>query len=392
MWYNGLLDLSAWQLVGITLLMTHVTIVSVTVYLHRYSAHRALELNGALKHFFRFWLWLTTAQNTREWTAVHRKHHAKCETPEDPHSPVVLGIKKVLTEGAELYRLEAKNKETMARYGQGTPDDWIERNLYSKHSGLGIRLMLITNVILFGPLGLTIWAVQMAWIPIWAAGVVNGLGHYWGYRNYDCTDAATNISPWGILIGGEELHNNHHAFATSAKLSSKWYEFDIGWMYIRILEIMGLAKAKKTIPQPRFQARDVVDTQTLEAIITHRYDVMTRYMKSLRSIYAEEVEKLRTSHVALADGDRYQRFKRWLSRSENAQPTSDDAEMASMLSHSSRLETVHTMRQELTALWARSTASSEQLLKQLQDWCARAESSGIKQLQDFSRRLKTYAV
>jgi stearoyl-CoA desaturase (delta-9 desaturase) len=389
---NGLIDLPWWGYIVVALAFTHLTIAGVTIYLHRHQAHRALEMHPLPSHIFRFWLWMTTGMVTKEWAAIHRKHHAKCETPEDPHSPVVLGIKKVLTEGAELYRLEAKNKETMARYGQGTPDDWIERNLYSKHSGLGIRLMLITNVILFGPLGLTIWAVQMAWIPIWAAGVVNGLGHYWGYRNYDCSDAATNISPWGILIGGEELHNNHHAFATSAKLSSKWYEFDIGWMYIRILEIMGLAKAKKTIPQPRFQARDVVDTQTLEAIITHRYDVMTRYMKSLRSIYAEEVEKLRTSHVALADGDRYQRFKRWLSRSENAQPASDDAEMASVLAHSSRLETVHTMRQELIALWARSTASSEQLLKQLQDWCARAESSGIKQLQDFSRRLKTYAV
>ena len=280
----------------------------------------------------------------------------------------------------------------MSRYGHGTPDDWIERNVYTKHSALGIKLMLVTNVLLFGPLGLTIWAVQMAWIPIWAAGVVNGIGHYWGYRNYDCTDAATNLSPWGIIIGGEELHNNHHAFATSAKLSSKWYEFDIGWMYIRILEICGLAKAKRTIPQPRFEARTVVDTQTLEAIITHRYDVMTRYMRSLRSIYAEEVEKLRSSHASLADGDSYKRFKHWLARSENAQPASDDAEMESVLAHSSRLEMVHTMRQELIALWARSTASSEQLLKQLQDWCARAESSGIKQLQDFSMRLKTYAI
>jgi stearoyl-CoA desaturase (delta-9 desaturase) len=389
---NGLIDLPWWGYIVVALVFTHITIAAVTIYLHRHQAHRALELHPLPSHFFRFWLWMTTGMVTKEWAAIHRKHHAKCETPEDPHSPVVLGIKKVLTEGAELYRLEAKNKETMARYGQGTPDDWVERNVYSGRSALGIRLMLVINVVLFGPLGLTIWAVQMAWIPIWAAGVVNGIGHYWGYRNYDCVDAATNVSPWGIIIGGEELHNNHHAFATSAKLSSKWYEFDIGWMYIRILEIMGLAKAKKTIPQPRFKARDVVDTQTLEAIITHRYDVMTRYMKSLRSIYAEEIEKLRTSHTALADGDRYHRFKRWLSRGENAQPTSYDAEMESVLAQSSRLETVHTMRHELIALWARSTASSEQLLKQLQDWCARAESSGIKQLQDFSMRLKTYAV
>ncbi|MBV5286188.1 MAG: fatty acid desaturase [Methyloversatilis discipulorum] len=389
---NGLIDLPWWGYIVVALVFTHITIASVTIFLHRHQAHRALELHAIPSHFFRFWLWLTTGMVTKEWAAIHRKHHAKCETPEDPHSPQVLGIKKVLFEGAELYRAEAKNKETMSRYGHGTPDDWLERNLYTGRSALGIKLMLVINVLLFGPLGLTIWAVQMAWIPIWAAGVVNGLGHYIGYRNYDCNDAATNLVPWGIIIGGEELHNNHHSFATSAKLSSKWYEFDIGWMYIRILEILGLAKAKKTIPQPRFETRNVVDTQTLEAIITHRYDVMTRYMKSLRSIYAEEVEKLRASNAALADGERYQRFKRWLNRSENAQPTSDDAEMASMLSHSSRLETVHTMRQELTALWARSTASSEQLLKQLQDWCARAEASGIKQLQDFSMRLKSYAI
>jgi len=246
---SGLIDLPWWGYVLVALALTHVTIASVTIFLHRHQAHRALELHAIPSHFFRFWLWLTTGMITREWAAIHRKHHAKCETDEDPHSPQVLGIRKVLLEGAELYRSESRNVETIKRYGHGTPDDWVERNVY-RHNTVGLGIMLVINVILFGPIGLTIWAVQMLWIPIWAAGVINGIGHYFGYRNFDCADASTNIVPWGILIGGEELHNNHHSFATSAKLSAKWYEFDIGWMYIRILEMLGLAKVRKVIPMP----------------------------------------------------------------------------------------------------------------------------------------------
>ena len=228
MWYNGLLDLSAWQLLAVTLLITHVTIVSVTVYLHRYSAHRALELHPALKHFFRFWLWLTTAQNTREWTAIHRKHHAKCETVDDPHSPVIKGLRTVLLTGAELYRAEAENPETLRIYGKNCPEDWVERNVYSRFPVGGIAIMAVIDLALFGVLGMTVWAVQMMWIPVWAAGVVNGLGHAIGYRNFECRDAATNLSPWGIIIGGEELHNNHHTYPNSAKLSVKPWEFDMG--------------------------------------------------------------------------------------------------------------------------------------------------------------------
>ncbi|HCE11112.1 MAG TPA: acyl-CoA desaturase, partial [Oxalobacteraceae bacterium] len=236
---NGLSRASGWQVAIYTLTVTHITIAAVTIYLHRCQAHRALDLHAVPSHFFRFWLWLTTGMVTKEWAAIHRKHHAKCETEDDPHSPVTRGIKKVLLEGSELYRAESKNLETMEKYGHGTPTDWIERNLYTKHSAMGVALMMVINVMLFGVIGVTVWAVQMIWIPIMAAGIINGIGHYWGYRNYECTDAATNVFPWGILIGGEELHNNHHTFGTSAKLSSKWYEFDIGWMYIRILEIAG---------------------------------------------------------------------------------------------------------------------------------------------------------
>jgi stearoyl-CoA desaturase (delta-9 desaturase) len=291
---TGLLGLGGWELVIYTLIVTHITIASVTIYLHRHQAHRALELHAIPSHFFRFWLWLTTAQITKEWAAIHRKHHAKCDTEEDPHSPVTRGIKKVLLEGAELYKVESKNAETLAKYGHGTPDDWLERNVYSKYSLAGVITLLFINVALFGVVGLTIWAVQMMWIPITAAGIINGLGHYWGYRNYDCADAATNIFPFGILIGGEELHNNHHTHATSAKLSSKWYEIDIGWGYIRALEMMGLAKVKKVAPEPKFaKGKTVADLDTLQSVITNRYDVMAKYAKSVKSAFHEEFAHLK---------------------------------------------------------------------------------------------------
>src|ERR1035437_8575373 len=267
---HGLARAGAWQIVLYTLVTTHITIASVTIFLHRCQAHRALDLHPIASHFFRFWLWITTGQVTKEWAAIHRKHHAKCETAEDPHSPVTRGIKKVLLQGAELYRAESKNLETLEKYGHGTPDDWIERNLYNRFSWQGVALMLIIDVLLFGAIGITVWAVQMAWIPITAAGIVNGIGHYWGYRNYDCADASHNIVPFGILIGGEELHNNHHTFGTSAKLSSKWYEFDIGWMYIRIFEIAGLAKVKKLAPSPKFNREKLVaDFETLHSVIAN---------------------------------------------------------------------------------------------------------------------------
>jgi len=241
---SGVFHLPWWSYVVITLVLTHITIVSVTIFLHRSQAHPAVQLSGFIKHCFRFWLWITTAIITKEWTSTHRKHHAKCETSEDPHSPRIRGIKKVLLEGYELYAKEAANEETLRRYGKGTPNDWIELNLYSRFPNLGIIIMLVVNVVLFGPIGITMWAVQMVWIPIMAAGVINGVGHYWGYRNKETPDASKNVLPWGILIGGEELHNNHHAYPVSAKLSLKWYEFDIGWFYIRILETIGLAHVR----------------------------------------------------------------------------------------------------------------------------------------------------
>lgn len=387
---GGLVDLSAWQMVGYTLVVTHITIAGVTIYLHRHQAHRALELHPIVSHFFRFWLWLTTGQVTKEWAAVHRKHHAKCETVEDPHSPQTHGIKKVLLEGAELYRKETKNQETLDKYGHGCPNDWIENKLYTKYSWLGVSMLLPLNVMLFGVAGITIWAVQMLWIPITAAGIINGLGHYTGYRNYDCNDAATNLIPWGIIIGGEELHNNHHTFATSAKLSSKWYEFDIGWMYIRTMEILGLAKVKKTIPKPRLAKDKVVaDFDTLQAVIANRYDVMAKYAKSVKAAFREEVEHLK--HKAELESRFLKSSRKLLQREPAKLDSPQQAQLVELFQHSKALETMHQMRVELGAIWERSHSTRDQLLQQLQDWCARAEASGIKALQEFSMRLRSYA-
>jgi len=387
---GGLVGLTAWQVVIYTLVVTHITIAAVTIYLHRHQAHRALELHALPSHFFRFWLWLTTGQVTKEWAAIHRKHHAKCDTEEDPHSPVTRGIKKVFFEGAELYRAESKVQETMDKYGHGTPSDWIERNLYTRFSWQGVVLQLVLNVALFGVIGITIWAIQMMWIPVMAAGVINGIGHWWGYRNYDCADAATNIFPWGILIGGEELHNNHHTYATSAKLSSKWYEFDIGWLYIRILETLGLAKVKKVAPEPKF-AKDklVVDLETLQSVIANRYDVMAKYAKSVKHACRDEFEHLKEKNELQKP---FLRTSRKLLQREPAKLAEPQQQhLVELFQHSKALETMHHMRVELGAIWERSSSTREQLLHQLQDWCLRAEKSGIKSLEEFSLRLRSYA-
>jgi stearoyl-CoA desaturase (delta-9 desaturase) len=386
--FTGAIDLPWWGYVVYALVVTHITIAAVTIFLHRYQAHRALDLHPLPSHFFRFWLWLTTGMVTKEWTAIHRKHHAKCESEEDPHSPQVMGINKVLWEGTELYRKESRNNETLERYGHGTPDDWIERHLYTRHSVLGISLLMVLNFVFFGFIGITIWAVQMAWIPFFAAGVINGIGHYWGYRNFQPEDASRNIVPWGILIGGEELHNNHHAYASSARLSNRWFEFDIGWLYIRTLEIVGLAQVKKVAPKVRLIAdKTHCDLATVQAVVTHRYEVLAKYTKSLRSTCAAELRSLRARAVSVDLAT----LKRWLHIDAQALPTTEQAHMNEVLSKSTVLNTIYTMRQELSALWQRSSASKEQLVSHLEDWCRRAEASGIAALRDFSRQLRCYA-
>jgi stearoyl-CoA desaturase (delta-9 desaturase) len=388
--FSGLFDLPWWGYALVALGLTHVTIAAVTIFLHRCQAHRALELHPVVSHFFRLWLWLTTGMITKEWAAIHRKHHAKCETAEDPHSPQIYGINRVLWAGVFLYVKESYNKETLERYGHGTPDDWMERNVYTRHAMVGVLSMLAIDLLAFGLVpGALIWITQIAWIPFWAAGVINGVGHFFGYRNYGVADASTNIVPWGILIGGEELHNNHHAFASSAKLSSKWYEFDIGWMYIRLMEMLGLATVKKLAPRPRFAApKPAADLDTLHAVIANRYDVLSRYAKSIRRTYAEEVERLR--HWSPRDAEMLRSLKRVLLRGQAA-AGAEGTRLSEALKNSRALATVIAMRDELAALWERSTASKEQLLRQLQDWCHRAEASGIAPLVDFSQRLRSYA-
>jgi len=385
---SGLISLPWWGYVLVALGLTHVTIAAVTIYLHRHQAHRGLDLHPVVSHFFRFWLWMTTGMVTREWVAIHRKHHAKCETADDPHSPQVYGIRKVLLEGAELYRAAAKDTEMLAKYGHGTPDDWIERNLYTKHSALGITLMAVIDIALFGAFGLTIWAVQMLWIPITAAGIINGIGHYSGYRNFQTEDASTNVLPWGILIGGEELHNNHHAYGSSARLSNKWYEFDIGWFYIRTMEIVGLAHVKKVAPVIKMRLPvPRCDLQTLHAVVANRYDVAARFANSLKHACASELQRLKARGVVIEKNV----FRSWLHRDPEALSSNERAKLDEALTTSSDLKTIYTMRQDLANVWKRSTASKEQLLHYLEEWCTRAERSGIAQLKEFSSQLRRYA-
>jgi stearoyl-CoA desaturase (Delta-9 desaturase) len=386
---GGLLQLTWWQLIIAVLLLTHVTIAGVTIFLHRSQAHRALDLHPAVALFFRVWLWLTTGMQTKEWVAIHRKHHAKCETADDPHSPQTRGLNTVLWTGAELYMAEAKNAETLQRYGHGTPNDWLERNVFSRYVWQGCGLMLGADLILFGAAGLAIWAVQMMWIPFHAAGVINGIGHFWGYRNYDAPDASRNISPWGIWIGGEELHNNHHTYPTSAKLSSKWYEFDIGWVYIRLLQAAGLATVLRVAPKPQVaEPKLAIDLETLQAVIANRYDLLAKYARSLSRTHREELAKLR---LPAADRARFARLKRSLRTGDVASlPVAERHSLTELMAASGVIKTMVEMRAELAATWERSSASRDQMLAHLQDWIARAEASGIAALQDAALRIRSY--
>ncbi|MGY8814779.1 MAG: DesA family fatty acid desaturase [Gammaproteobacteria bacterium] len=380
-------DLFLWEYILITLVLTHVTIASVTIFLHRAQAHKSLSLSKFVSHFFRFWLWLTTGIVTKEWVAIHRKHHAKVDQPDDPHSPQQKGIAKVLLEGAELYRAESENEETLLQYGHDTPNDWLERKLYAGQSYLGIIIMLLLNVILMGAAGLTIWAIQMMWIPIFAAGIINGAGHWWGYRNFEPTDASTNIIPLAMFIGGEELHNNHHAFSSSAKFSSKWYEFDLGWFYICILNALGLVRVKKVAPVPVINHQNLaIDIETLRAVINSRFHVMSHYARDvIKKVYLEEKHKLESHkwnftrrqmkllirHYALLDESAKQRLNK-------------------MLDESQSLKVVYEYNLRLQSIWQNKTASQEQLIQSLKEWCTHAEQTGISALADFAETIRGY--
>ncbi|MDB5956052.1 fatty acid desaturase [Ramlibacter sp.] len=384
---NGFWNLSWWQIVLYTLLTTHITIAGVTIFLHRTQAHRAMDLHAIPSHFFRFWLWLGTGMVTKEWVAIHRKHHAKCETVDDPHSPQTRGIDTVFWKGSELYRTEAKNLETIAKFGHGTPNDWIERNLYTRYSWQGVGLMLIINVALFGAAGLAVWAVQMAWIPVTAAGVINGIAHYWGYRNFEAPDASTNISPWGVLIGGEELHNNHHTYPTSAKFAVKPYEFDIGWLYISLMQKVGLAKVKKVPPKLRLGSiKPVADEKTLEAVIANRYEVMAGYAREMRRTCQAEIAQLKAKGQ---DSAMLKAAKRWLHRDDDKIPAAVRPHVQQVREAHPVLDKMVSMREELRQMWMNTNQSREQLAVDLQAWCRRAEESGIEALRQFSLRLRS---
>jgi len=387
--FYGLCDLPWWGNLLVLLVFTQVTIIGVTVYLHRCQAHRALNMHPIASHFFRLWMWLSTGMITKEWAAVHRKHHAKCETNEDPHSPQVFGLTKVLWEGAELYRKETANAETLERYGQGTPDDWIERNLYTKHSKLGVVIMLLLDVMLFGVPGITIWALQMIWIPFFAAGVVNGVGHYWGYRNFECPDQARNVFPWGIFIGGEELHNNHHTYPTSAKLSVKWWEVDMGWFYIRLLELVGLAKAKRRPPEPALiPGKTHIDVETLKAIILNRFHVMAHYSREvIVPILHQEKQKIQQEGK-----DMWKRAKSVLIRETSLLDTAAKQKLAYFLTHYNSMHVVYDFKERLQNIWAQSSLKEKELLEALQKWCHEAEATGIKALKEFSNYLKSFSL
>ncbi len=387
---HGFSSFNWWEIVLYTLLTTHITIVAVTVFLHRAQAHRALDLHAIPSHFFRLWLWLGTGMVTKEFVAVHRKHHAKVETTEDPHSPQTRGIKALLLTGVELYKAEAGNPETLVKYGLGTPDDWLERNLYTRYTWQGVGLMLILDLFLFGAIGMAVWAVQMLWIPVMATGIINGIGHWWGYRNYESADASSNVSPWGIMIGGEELHNNHHTYPTSARFSVKPYEFDIGWAYIRGLEMLGLATVRKTVPQLKLgDVRAVADSKTLEGIIANRYEVMANYARGLRRASRSELARLKSEGEGSTEKLANMRLaRRWLHRDADKIPQAVKVQVAEAVAVSPYLAKLVAMREELRMLWTRTNVSAEQLVVDLQAWLHKAEESGIATLQEFALRLR----
>ena len=380
-----------WGYILIVLATTHLTIISVTLFLHRNQAHRAFSLHKVVSHFFRGWLWLTAGIVTRQWVAVHRKHHATVETNDDPHSPQILGVHRVLWLGLFLYRKAAADRETLNKYGSGTPDDWIERNIYTRFPNTGITLLLILELLAFGPLaGTLVWLAQMVWIPFWAAGVINGLGHFLGYRNYELGDASRNIVPWGILIGGEELHNNHHAFAGSARFSANPWEIDLGWLYIRMLEYLGLATAPKQ-PPVLITRSDATccDIETIRALISNRFEIMADYAREVvTTVCQDEARAIR--NISRSNFRIFRGASNLILREKTRLNSRAQEKLTHALTLSPRISTVYEANLRLQEIWQRSSASSEILIQQLNDWCRHAESSGIRSLELFAEKLKGY--
>jgi stearoyl-CoA desaturase (delta-9 desaturase) len=383
-WFYGLLDLSFWQYVGVFIVSFMISMMSISLYLHRDQAHRSIDLHPALKHFFRFWLWMNSAAQTDEWVAVHRKHHAMCEREGDPHSPVVFGIKKVLLEGAELYQAEAANPETIEKYSKGTPRDWMDRNVYKPYRNGGIWLLSIISLVLLGAPAMLFVGIQLISMPLFAAGIINGLGHHRGYRNFESEDASTNLTPLGIVIAGEELHNNHHAFPTSAKFSIRPWEFDIGWMYICVFRALGLCEVRRLAPQPCIESSRQVDLETLQAVLVNRMHVLRDYTRSVT------LPELKRERIADKGDEMLRKARAWLIKRPDSLDEMARAKLSSLLENNPKLRTVHELRERLRQIWEQANVSNEQLVAQLRSWCAEAEASGIKSLEEFSSRLRGY--
>lgn len=384
---RGLTQASWGTWIAYLLVVTQLTIFAVTLYLHRSQTHRGVDFHPALAHFFRFWCWLTTGMITREWVAIHRKHHAKVETAEDPHSPQIHGIGTVFWQGAELYRSASTQREDMDKYGRGTADDWIERALYSRHASLGPALMALIDLALFGAVGGAIWAIQMVWIPFWAAGFVNGIGHWWGYRNFESADTSTNVSPWGLWIGGEELHNNHHAFPSSAKFALRRFEFDIGWVAIRALQALGLASVLRVAPTLAIRPNvNLPDSETVKALLAHRFRVMSDYFRGvIAPTLREEADRAGASLKALP-----RRLRRALGNGGRWLDVASRERMNAFTERCPQLRTVCEFRARLAALTERNGRNAEAMIEALGDWCREAEATGIRALGEFAARLKGY--
>jgi len=380
----GLLDLSFWQYVGLTVVSFCISMMSITLYLHRDQAHRAIDLHPILKNFFRAWLWVNSGTQTDEWVAVHRKHHAMCEREGDPHSPVVFGIRKVLLEGAELYRAEAANQETVKKYSRGTPQDWIEHTVYKRFPNGGVWLLIIGSLFFLGAPGIIYLGIQLISMPVMAAGIINGLGHHWGYRNFECDDVSTNLTPMAVVIGGEELHNNHHAFPTSAKFSVQPWEFDIGWMYICIFRALGLCEVRRVAPKPWGSSSRQVDLQTLQAVLVNRMHVLRDYTQSVT------LPVLKTERLASQGNDMLARARKLFVVRPAKLDDVSLGRLTDMLENNQTLKRVYELREQLTQIWEEANVSNEQLVEQLKQWCSDAESSGIQALEEFSARLRAF--
>jgi stearoyl-CoA desaturase (Delta-9 desaturase) len=382
----GFVELPFWGYVLVTFATIQLMFLGVTLYLHRDQSHGGLILHPVLRHFFRFWLWYSSGVVTREWVAVHRRHHAYADQEGDPHSPVIFGLKRVLLEGYELYSAAAKEPAIVRHYGKGTPDDWIERHLYSRYPNLGIVLFALTFLVLFGIPSIVMVAVHLSAQPFFAGGVVNGLGHAAGYRSFEMPSTATNLLPWGVLLGGEELHNNHHAFPRSARFAVQSWELDIGWLWIRAFRFVGLAKVRYVAPRPRLERkRRELDAETVHALFKNRMHVLRDYARRVVLPVCRELARCEPR------GSVPSRTSKLLIRHPALLAEEAKRALRDLLERYEVLRRVIEYRDSLQHLWSDTSGNQARAVGQLREWCAKAEASGIDALREFSLALPAYA-